>query len=296
MSIEMARNGEVELAYEVFGPPTGTPLLLIMGSGGQMVMWPEEWCQALVDRGFQVVRMDNRDKGLSTHLSQYDKLPRKQRPAYTLSDMADDVVAVFDALGWSSGHLMGGSLGALVAQVTAFRHPDRVRSATLQSLGPSQSIRVVRPRLRTALRVVRAVSGTSKNRDDEGEKWARAFSAMASPVLPGDVAHWREAGRIAFDRGLNPKGDARHFLAGLATGDRRSQLSEITCPIVVIHGKLDGMVHWKAGRATADAIPGAKFVLYPEMGHVPASTQWPAIMDEIEAVVARSDNVGHDPR
>jgi pimeloyl-ACP methyl ester carboxylesterase len=101
MAVEYARNGEVELAYETFGPPDGKPLLLIMGSGGQMVMWPADVLRMLVDRGFQVVRMDNRDLGLSTHLSQYDKLPRKQRPAYTTDDLADDVIAVFDALGWS---------------------------------------------------------------------------------------------------------------------------------------------------------------------------------------------------
>ncbi|MGH3756211.1 alpha/beta hydrolase [Actinophytocola sp.] len=289
MGIQKARNGEVEIAYEVFGPPTGTPLLLIMGSGGQLVMWPQVWCRALVERGFQVVRMDNRDTGPSTHLGQYDKLPRKQRPAYTLADMADDVIAVFDALGWSGGHLMGGSLGGMIAQVTAARHPDRVRSVTMQSVNPSSSILLSRPRPRTALRAFRAISGKPRDRDDYGEKWARLFSAVASPVLPEDLAHWREAGRIAFDRGLNPRGDLRHTAALLAAGDRRPLLAEITCPAVVIHGKLDGMCHWKAGKATADAIPGARFVLYPEMGHVPASTQWPAIVDEVSTVATLRD-------
>jgi pimeloyl-ACP methyl ester carboxylesterase len=288
MAIEYARNGEVEIAYETFGPPDGEPLLLIMGSGGQMVMWPEDVLRMLVDRGFQVVRMDNRDLGLSTHLSQYDKLPRKQRPAYTMDDLADDVIAVFDALGWSSGHLMGGSHGGVIAQMTASRHPDRVRSVTMQSIGPSTSIRLLRPRLRTVLRVLLAMLGKPRDRDHYGEKWARLFSAAASPILPADVAHYREAGRIAFDRGLNPKGDLRQAAAGFAAGDRRAELAKITCPAVVLHGQKDGMCHWKAGRATADAIPGAKFVLYPEMGHVPASTQWPAVIDEIDAV-ARAD-------
>ena len=290
MSIEYARNGEVEIAYEVLGPPTGRPLLLIQGSGCQMVMWPSEFLDGLADRGFQVVRIDNRDLGLSTYLTQYDDLPRKQRPAYTLGDMADDVVAVFDALGWSGGHVMGGSFGAMVAQTTASRHPDRVLSATLQSLGPSTSMRLLRPRLRTVLRVAGAVRKKSRTRDEEGELWAKVFAAAANPVLPSDVAQWREAGRIAFDRGLNPKGAMRHTSAGFAAGDRRAELAKITCPTVVIHGERDGMCHWKAGKATAAAIPDARFVLFPEMGHVPAAPQWPAMIDEISAVADAGDD------
>jgi pimeloyl-ACP methyl ester carboxylesterase len=159
---------------------------------------------------------------------------------------------------------------------------------TLQAIGPSTSIRENRPRPRTVLAVLRAMRRKSHNRDDEGEKWVRTWRATVSPTLPADEAHWREAGRIAFDRGVDPKGDARHFAAQLAAGDRRPLLATITCPAVVIHGKRDGMCHWKAGRATADAIPGARFVLHPEMGHLPASTQWPAMVDEISAVAARA--------
>jgi pimeloyl-ACP methyl ester carboxylesterase len=296
MTIEYARNGEVEIAYETFGPSTGKPLLLIMGNGCQMVMWPQNVIQMLVERGYQVVRMDNRDIGLSTHLTQYDKLPRKQRPAYPFGAMADDVIAVFDALGWSGGHLYGGSLGGLIAQLVAARHPDRVRSVTMQSVSPSTSVRLARPKLGTVLRVGRAMLKKSRNRVDEGEKWATVYRTAASPVLPADVAHWREAGRISFDRGVYVQGIGRHNSALFAEGDRRPQLAKITSPTLVIHGKKDGMCHWKAGRATADAIPGAKFVLYPDMGHVPASTQWPAIMDEIDAVAARADAADLDPR
>lgn len=296
MAIEYARNGEVEIAYETFGPPNGKPLLLIAGNGCQMVMWPQDVIQMLVERGYQVVRMDNRDIGLSTHLTQYDKLPRKQRPAYAFGDMADDVIAVFDALGWSGGHLFGGSLGGLIAQLVAARHPDRTRSVTMMAVNPSTSLRLSRPKLGTVLRVGRAMVKKSRNRDDEGEKWAAVYRATASPVLPADVAPWREAGRICFDRGLYVKGIGRHNAALFAAGDRSAQLATITCPAVVIHGEKDGMCHWKAGRATADAIPGAKWVLYPDMGHVPASTQWPRVMDEIDAVVARADAADYDPR
>ncbi|MGH3876871.1 MAG: alpha/beta fold hydrolase [Actinophytocola sp.] len=293
--IEKAHNGDVELAYERIGPPDGTPLLLLMGAGGQLVMWPDFVLRLFVDHGFQVVRMDNRDTGLSTHLRRYDNLPRKQRPAYTLGDVADDAIAVFDALGWSGGHVMGASLGGMIAQLVAARHPDRVRSVTMQSVSPSSSPLLTRPRLRTMLRVFRAVAGQSKTRDQEGEKWAKLYRVMATPALPEDFEHWREAGRLAFDRGLNPKGDMRLAAAGFASGNRRPQLAKMTCPALVVHGDNDGMGHWKAGRATAEAIPGARFVRYPEMSHIPNSTQWPAMVAEISALAARGD-AGHRPR
>jgi pimeloyl-ACP methyl ester carboxylesterase len=290
MNIEKVRHGDVEIAYERIGPPDGTPLLLIMGSGGQLVLWPAIALRGLVERGFQVVRMDNRDTGESTHLSQYDKLPRKQRPAYTLGDVADDVIAVLDAVGWDSAHVMGASGGGIIAQLVASRHPDRVRSVTMQSVSPSASLRLNRPRLRTVLRVFGAVVRKSKNRDEEGEKWVRMARAMTSPVFgEEDRAHWREAGRLLYDRGLNPKGDMRLAAAGFAAGDRRPELAKITCPVLVVHGGRDGMGHWKAGRATADAIPGARFLLYPEMSHVPTSAQWPALLDEISALAATAD-------
>ncbi|HEY7592138.1 MAG TPA: alpha/beta hydrolase [Actinophytocola sp.] len=289
MNIEKARSGELEIAYERIGPADGTPLLLLQGSGGQLVMWPDDVLRLLVDRGFQVVRMDNRDKGLSTRLSWYDDLPRKERPAYTLGAVADDVIAVLDAVGWDSAHLMGGSFGGVIAQLVAARHPHRVRSVTMQSVNPSRSLRLNRPKLRTVLRVFGVMSKDSKTRDDEGEKWAKVFRALANPVLDEDVAQWREAGRLAFDHGVDAKGDERLFAALLAAGDRRPQLAAITCPVLVVHGKSDTLCHWKAGRATAEAIPGARFLLYPEMGHVPAGPQWAAMVDEISDLASAAD-------
>lgn len=291
MTVEKARNGEVELAYTTLGPADGTPLLLLMGAGGQWVMWPEGFLRALVDRGFRVALMDNRDTGLSSHLHQYDWLTRKQRPAYTLWDMADDVIAVFDALGWAGGHVAGVSLGGMIAQAVAIRHPDRVRSLTSISSQPTASPLFARPHLPTMLRMMRAVRGTSRTPDEEGEKWVRLFKVLESPAYPVDEAHWREAGRRAFERGLNPKGDLRNFLAVRATGDRRPRLANLRCPALVIHGKADRLGSWRAGRATADAIPGAKFVLYPDMSHELAGALWPAVTDEIRAVAALADGV-----
>ena len=295
MTVEKTRNGDVELAYERIGPPDGTPLLLLNGSGGQMVMWPDDLLRALVDRGFQVARMDYRDTGLATHLHQYDDLPRKRRPGYTFDDVADDVVAVMDALGLPSVHLMGSSRGGNVAQVVAYRHPDRVRTVTMLSVAPSNSLWLIRPRLRTVLRVFGAAAGSSKTRDEEAAKWEKMVRAMTSPMQAAEVEHWREAARISFDRGLNPKGELRLTAALFKTGDRRPLLGKITSPALVVHGKRDGMCHWKAGKATADAIPGAKFVLYPKMGHIPVGAQWTALLDEISALAARGD-AGHRPR
>jgi len=295
MTVEKTRNGSVELAYERIGPPEGTPLMLLNGSGGQMVMWPDPFLDALVECGFHVVRMDYRDTGLATHLHEYDDLPRKQRPGYTLDDVAGDVVAVLDALGLPSAHIMGSSRGAMVAGLVAARHPDRVRTVTMQSVAPSNSLRLIRPRLRTVIRVFGAAAGSSKTRDEEGEKWVKMIRAMGSQFSPAELEHWREAARISFDRGLNPKGELRLTAALFKTGDRRPLLGKITSPTLVVHGKRDGMCHWRAGRATAEAIPGAKFVLYPEMGHVPAGPQWAPLVDEISALAARGD-AGHRPR
>jgi pimeloyl-ACP methyl ester carboxylesterase len=258
-------------------------------------MWSDEVLRLFVDRGFQVVRMDNRDKGLSTHLSWFDGLRRKEGPAYTLGEVADDVIAVFDAVGWDSAHVMGGSFGGMIAQLVAARHPRRVRSVTMQSVNPSRSLWLSRPRLRTVLRVFGSAAKESKTRDDEGEKWAKVYRAVANPVLEGDVAHWREAGRLSFDHGVDAKGDGRLFAALFAEGDRRPQLAKITSPALVVHGKRDTLCHWKAGKATAAAIPGARFLLYPEMGHVPASPQWAAMADEISDLAAAAD-AGHRPR
>ena len=150
MNVSKARNGDVEIAYECFGSPDGMPLLLIPGSGMQMVMWPPDLCTTLVERGFRVVRMDNRDSGLSTWLRQYDDLPRRRRPrAYSIRDMADDVIAIVDTLGASSAHLVGGSLGATIAQVAAIHHPERVASLTLLSATPGSKLRLARPKIHT---------------------------------------------------------------------------------------------------------------------------------------------------
>jgi pimeloyl-ACP methyl ester carboxylesterase len=289
MTVERARNGDVEIAYERFGSPDGIPLLLIMGAGGQMVMWPVDFCTALVEQGFQVVRIDTRDRGLSTHLTQYDVPRRRRPPRYTLPDVADDVIAVFDALGWTAGHLVGASEGGVIAQATATHHAERVRSLTSMVSTPTTSLRVNRPKVWANLKALKAMWGKSADRDAEGQKWVDLFRAVGSPGYPLDEQHWRHAGQVSYDRGLYPAGEMRMAATLFAAGDRRRELAGVRCPTLVIHGEADPMVSPRAGRATADAIPGARFVSYPGMGHDLPRALWPAIIDEITTLATHAE-------
>ena len=296
MGIEKARNGAVEIAYERFGAVDAKPLIWLNGAGAQMVMFWDELCAALVEQGFQVVRMDTRDTGLSTHLTQYD-VPRRQRPPrYTLRDLADDVIAVFDDLGWSGAHVAGMSEGGTIAQAVATYHPDRVRSLTSISSTPTPSLRVNRPKLRTNLRIFSLMRRKSADRDAEGQKWVDLFRLAGSPVYALDEDHWREAGRLAYDRGLNPAGDGRLSATLFAAGDRREELASVRAPTLVMHGDADPMASPCAGRATADAIPGARFVCYPGMGHDLPRELWPDVLEEITALATRAENLPADRR
>lgn len=281
----MARNGDVEIAYESFGAPDAEPLLLIHGAGAQLVMWPAGFIAALVERGFHVVAIDVRDDGLSTHLTRFDNVKRRRGElAYTMRDLTDDVIAVFDALGWTTGHVLGVSQGGTIAQATAIHHPDRVRGLISIMSNPTPSLRLNRPRIGRAFRLFRVMSRTCADRDAEGERWVDAFRAIGSPGYPHQDEHWREAGRLLYDRGRNPAGQRRQFAAVWATGDRRAELAGVRAPTLVVHGEEDPLCNVRAGRATADAVPGARFVSYPGMGHDLPRALWPAIADEIGAL------------
>lgn len=282
MSICKARNGDVEVAYERLGPPDGTPLLLIPGSGMQMVMWPEDLCAALVARGFPVVRMDNRDSGLSTWLRHHDG--RRGR-AYTLDDMAADVIAVADAIGARRVHLLGGSLGAMIAQVTAINHPDRVGGLVLTSASCGSKLRLARPRVSTIIKMMRIMRGDPPDANAAGQRWVDLQRLLGSPAYPIDEAHWRTAGERAHERGTYPAGSMRHTLAQLAARDLRPQLATLEIPTLVVQGRADPIMSWKAAKITADAIPGARFLLYPEVGHDLPREIWPEVLDEIAAIV-----------
>jgi pimeloyl-ACP methyl ester carboxylesterase len=281
-----ARHGDVTLTYERFGPDDGEPLLLVMGLGMQMVFWPEEWCARLAERGFAVARFDNRDVGESTHLRHAGApslVSILTRPAlvasYRLADMADDAVAVMDALGWSSAHVVGASLGGMIAQTIAIRHPDRVRSLT--SIMSTPSPRIGRPRL-DALAMLAAPE--VRNRERAGERMVRVFRVIGSPAYPHDDEWLREVGRRAFDRSHDPAGVRRQLAAIAASGDRRPGLAGVRAPTLVLHGDADPLVRPSGGRATAAAVPGSRLVMVPGMGHDLPRVLWPHFIGEISRV------------
>ncbi len=296
MTVRKAMHGKVEIVYETFGSPDGEPLLLAMGIGGQMIEWREAFCRQLADRGFLVTRFDNRDAGLSTRFTAFGKtsqLAMRLRPAsaaaYNLEDMADDAVAILDAEGWPSAHLVGRSLGGMVFQTMAVRHPDRVRTLTSISSTPSPGIG--RPGLATLLKIVRIANPKRvKTRDDLGEYMVALQQFLGSPAYPADEAALREMGRQCYDRAglLDTASVQRQTAAIVASGDRRESLAQVRVPTLVLHGEDDPMILPIAGRATADAIPGARLVTCPGMGHDLPAALWGTVIDEIATLAARA--------
>lgn len=286
-----ATNGTVELAIDHPDPASGEPLLLIMGTGGSLIDWPDGFCTALRVAGFDVARFDNRDAGLSTRFteagapSQVTMLRHPERAAvYTLDDMAADALAVMDALGWPSAHLVGISLGGMIAQVIAAKHPERTRSLT--SIASAPGARIGTPRLRTLLKIVKVADPKRvRTADDLGQYVVDLDRVTGSPAYPRDEAEMREHGRRVFERGgLDTAAVQRQTAAIAAAGDRRAELAAITCPTLVIHGEADPLMLPVAGRETAAAIPGARLVTYPGMGHGLPRELWPAFVDEITAL------------
>jgi len=290
--VEAARNEDIVLAYETFGPPGGEPLPLISGTGAQMLIWPEGFCTALVDRGFRVARFDNRDTGLSTHLTGASApgwLTAMLRPSaapYRLHDMADDAVAVMDALGWPDAHVVGASLGGMIAQALAIRHPGRVR--TLTSIMSTPSARIATMPTLAAIRALARAAGTPVTSPDQAADRAVALKRIiGSPGYPLDEDMVRDIAARSFQRHPDAeqaeRDDQRQRAAVIASGDRRPALAGLRIPALVIHGEQDPVIRPRGGRATARAIPGARLVTYPGMGHDLPAALWPSIVAEITA-------------
>jgi pimeloyl-ACP methyl ester carboxylesterase len=287
MTVRMARHGEVRIAYEVEGPADGEPLLLIMGLGLQMLFWPDDFRKLLVERGFQVARFDNRDVGLSTHFRHLGTpspavFLTGRWPGYRLADMADDAVAVLDDLGWAGAHAVGVSLGGMIAQTLAGRHPARVRTLTSLSSTPSPRIGRPHPRVLPLL-----VPHGADDRDRAAQQVVEVFRVIGSPGYPRNEDWLREVAGRSFDRAHDAAGIRRQLAAILSSGDRRRMLAGLRMPALVVHGDADLLVRPAGGRATAAAIPGARLVTYPGMGHDLPSALQPQIADEIAALARR---------
>ncbi|SFT91037.1 Pimeloyl-ACP methyl ester carboxylesterase [Geodermatophilus amargosae] len=293
MTILTARSGDLDIAYEVLGDPGGEPLLLVMGLGAQMVGWPDGFCAELTARGFRVVRFDNRDVGLSTHLDgPVPKRPWSRVPAaYTLADMAGDALAVMDAVGWPAAHVVGASLGGMIAQQLAVSAPERVLSLTSVMSTPSPRIGRMRPR--TVLTLVRRARRLSRDRGPATTPEAMADFMVAmqevtgSPGYPARREDHLEMLRVAMARdhsGLTGPGAKRQNAAERIAPDLRPALAGVRVPTLVVHGDSDVVIRPEGGRATADAIPGARLVVHPGMGHELPRALWPRLADDVRAV------------
>jgi pimeloyl-ACP methyl ester carboxylesterase len=270
----MRRNG-VDICYESCGETDKPAILLIMGLGMQLIAWPEDFVQGLVARGFRVIRFDNRDVGLSTH---YDgaRTPGLWRTAmmtrfglrpalpYTLNDMADDCAALLDELGVARAHVVGVSMGGMIAQLVAARHPARV--ASLTSIMSSSGNPWLKPPRRDALKMLMSRPRLN-DRDAIIGHFVRLFQTIGSPAFPTPDAELRARAGLSLDRAYDPAGVGRQLLAIVASGDRRKLLRRIAAPTLVVHGAADPLVRPDAGRDTAKSINGAKLVMIEGMGH-----------------------------
>ena len=275
--------GELELVYETIGDPGGEPLLLVMGLGMQLIHWDRELCELFAGRGFHVIRFDNRDAGLSTKVNA--PVPNVLRlmaglPArvpYRLGDMAEDSFGLLDRLGIERAHVVGTSMGGMIAQTMAIRRPERVLSLA-SMMSTTGDRRVGTPKLRVwSVLTRRAPAG----RDAYVEYFLRVFRMIGSPAYPQDEARTRELAAATYDRCHDPAGTARQLGAILASGSRTAALRALELPAVVIHGEADPLVPLRAGMATARAIPGAELVRIPGMGHDMPRELWPGYVDAI---------------
>jgi pimeloyl-ACP methyl ester carboxylesterase len=285
-------GGGITLCYETFGDPSDPGALLIMGLGAQMVTWQDDFCEELAERGLYVVRFDNRDIGRSTHLQgpppSLRQLLRYSVPArYTLADMAQDTVGLMDELEIASAHVVGASMGGMIAQSIAARHPMRVRS--LVSMMSSTGGRWVgRPALSSYAIFLRKAP---RQRDAFIEHAARLFAKVGSRGIPQDIEGTRRIAALSFDREIDRTGAGRQLAAIIASGDRTAELQRIAAPTLVIHGSVDPLVSPSGGRATARAIAGAELMMIEGMGHDLPRVLWPRLIDAFAAHAAEADRL-----
>jgi pimeloyl-ACP methyl ester carboxylesterase len=280
----------ITLEYEVHGE--GDPLLLVMGLGGQLVAWPSSFIAGLVDRGFKVITFDNRDIGLSTKIdaapptkmqsAMFTISRRFAKSAYLLSDMAKDAVGLLDALNIERAHVVGMSMGGMIAQTLAIEHPSRVRSLT-SIMSTTGNPRVGRPKTTVALRAAKLTGGSKETFADRQAALFKLFSGSLY-----DELEIREVANLSLERDFTPDGTARQMAAIMASPDRTPQLKKLNVPTLVVHGLEDGLVQPSGGYATTKAIPGARLLAFPDMGHNLPQARIPEILDEIKRNTLRS--------
>ena len=295
---QLAKANGIELCYEIFGAANAEPMVLIMGLAAQMIHWDDEFCSELASRGFRVIRFDNRDVGKSTRLTggkpltavELLKLRFLRMPVaapYKLRDMADDVIGLMDALGIESAHIVGASMGGMIAQEFVINYPRRARSLTsiMSTTGD--------PRLPPATPEAMAIlmAPPPKSKQEYLERFAQTWRVLRAGSFPVDEARDRERAEKNFERGLNPAGVVRQLRAILASGSRKARLASVGTPSLIIHGTVDPLVRPEGGKDTAASIPGARLLMIEGMGHALPVSMWPQIIDAIATHAHQASNV-----
>jgi pimeloyl-ACP methyl ester carboxylesterase len=285
---QIARANGIDICYEIFGEPTAEPMLLIMGLGAQMVLWDDAFCEQLAARGFRVIRFDNRDIGQSGKLTGGKKLTPVEllklrflkipvAAPYKIIDMARDTTGLMDVLGIKSAHLVGASMGGMIAQEIAISFPQRVRSLT--SIMSTTGNPKVPPPTKEAAAMLMAPPPTTK--EEYFARFAQTWKVLRVSSFPEDEALDPSRAARIFSRGLNPAGVGRQLRAILASGSRKARLASVTAPTLVIHGTVDPLVRPEGGIDTAASIPGAKLLMVEGMGHAIPIPMWPQIIGAI---------------
>ncbi|MGH9115584.1 MAG: alpha/beta fold hydrolase [Acidimicrobiales bacterium] len=261
-------NG-ITIEYETAGDPADPTLLLVMGLGGQLTAWDDEFVEGFVKRGFHVVRHDNRDVGRSTWFDEAGvpdvlaAMEGKAQATYLLSDMADDATGLLGALGIGSAHVLGASMGGMIVQSMAIRHPAIVETMiSVMSTTGERSVGQPHPEAIQAL-----LAPPPADREAALDAAVKVWRVIGSPGFPFDEARVRRVAGAAYDRAFHPEGTARQMVAILSSPDRTPGLRSTECPTFVVHGEDDPLVDPSGGRATAEAVPGAQLWMVPGMGH-----------------------------
>ena len=262
-------NG-IQIEYDTFGDPSSPPLLLIMGAGAQMIMWDEVLCDLFARQGLYVIRFDNRDVGLS---SKFDDIP------YTLDDMADDAVGLLDALDIEKAHILGASLGGMIAQTIAIRHPSRVWSLiSMVSTTGDPALPQGKPEVFALF-----LSTVPVEREANIEHNVNIFRTIGGSKYPADEQEIRPMMEQSYDRCFCPQGLKRQAEAVMMSGYRTQALKSVTAPTLVIQGSEDPFFPTECGRATAEAVPGAELMIVEGMGHLFPAKAWPLFVDAVAA-------------
>ena len=294
--MQISANG-IALEVEDHGSPSGEPLVLIMGLGMQLVAWHPDFVEMLVARGFRVIRFDNRDIGLSQRFDARGvpnlavesikfALGMKVSAPYTVADMADDTAGLLDAMGIASAHICGASMGGMIAQQLAVRHPKRVKSLTL-IMTSSGSRKLPGPTLKVRGALIsRPVD--ANNVESVIEHYVKLYRLIGSPDYPAPEAYLQERLGMSVRRSYRPAGTARQMIAIAADGNRSPLLAQIAQPTQIIHGKADPLVPVAAGEDLAQRIAGTQLDLISGMGHDLPTELWPRFVAGIAGAAGRA--------